>query len=271
MEGVVAKKANSVYKSKRSADWLKMKADPEADFAVCGYTPPKGTRQGLGALHLCVRVESQWVWAGKVGSGFDDKLLKQLTAELSKKPRWKPTFPRPEASGDALWIEPELVVQVRYREWPEDSSLRFPVFERLRRDKSPHDCTMPARRTGEPKESREPKPGESLELVVDSQTRELRLSNPKKVFWKDENITKGDLIDYYRSVAPYVVRPVAGAPVSMPLVWDEVMPELDPKQFHVRNALERISSRPDPISPVLEMRPDLAAALTALEKYAKDT
>ncbi len=465
MEGVVAKRASSPYKSKRSPDWLKLKKDPEADFAVCGYTPPKGTRQGLGALHLCVRVESQWVWAGKVGSGFDDKLLKQLTAELSKKPRWKPTFPRPEASGDALWIEPELVVQVRYREWPEDSSLRFPVFERLRRDKNPMDCTMPARRTGEPKESREPKPGESLELVVDSQTRELRLSNPKKVFWKEENITKGDLIDYYRSVAPYVlpylkdrptvlhrypdgidgdmfyqkdmpdwvppwlrtttlwsehsqreihyvllddadglafianlasipihcwasrivdlerpdwtiidldpknaprehvvplalaihrlcddiglpnfvktsgqsglhvliplggqctfdqartlayligliierqhpsmattnrnpnarggrvyldwgqnahgqllvapysVRPVAGAPVSMPLVWDEVVPDLDPKQFNLRNALERISHRPDPIAPVLELRPDLAAALTALEKYAKD-
>lgn len=468
MEGVVAKKANSPYRSKRSPDWLKLKADPEADFAVCGYTPPKGTRTGLGALHLCVRVDSQWVWAGKVGTGFDDKLLAQLTAELAKKPRWKPTFPRPEGSSDAKWIEPELVVQVRYREWPEGSSLRFPVFERLRRDKTALECAMPARRTGErddAREPREPQAGESLELVVDSEARELRLSNPKKVFWKDEKITKGDLIDYYRSVAPYLlpylkdrptvlhrypdgidgdmfyqkdmpdwvppwlrtttlwsehsqreihyvliddadglafianlasipvhcwasrivdlerpdwtiidldpknaprehvvplalaihqlcddiglpnfvktsgqsglhvlvplggqctfdqartlayligliierqhpdmattlrnpaarggrvyldwgqnahgqllvapysVRPVAGAPVSMPLTWDEVVPDLDPKQFHLRNALDRISQRPDPIAPVLELRPDLAAALTALEKYAKD-
>jgi bifunctional non-homologous end joining protein LigD len=465
MEGVVAKKASSPYKSKRSPDWLKLKKDPEADFAVCGYTAPKGTRTGLGALHLCVRVESQWVWAGKVGSGLDDKLLAQLTAELSAKPRWKPTFPRPEASGDALWIEPELVVQVRYREWPEDSSLRFPVFERLRRDKSALDCTMPARRTGQA-DPREPGPGDSLELVVDSQVRELRLSNPKKVFWKDENITKGDLIEYYRSiapwllpylkdrptvlhrypdgidgdmfyqkdmpdwvppwlrtttlwsehsqreihyvliddadglafvanlasipvhcwasriadlerpdwtiidldpknaprehvvplalaihelcddiglpnfvktsgqsglhvliplggqctfdqartlayligliierqhptmattnrnpqarggrvyldwgqnahgqllVAPYSVRPVAGAPVSMPLVWDEVVPDLDAKQFNLRNALDRVTSwSSDPVLPVLELRPDLGAALTALEKYAKD-
>jgi bifunctional non-homologous end joining protein LigD len=465
MEGVVAKKANSPYKSKRSPDWLKLKKDPEADFAVCGYTPPKGTRTGLGALHLCVRVDSQWVWAGKVGSGFDDKLLAQLTVELSAKPRWKPTFPRPEGSGDALWIEPELVVQVRYREWPEDSSLRFPVFERLRRDKSPHECTMPARRTGEAS-PREPGPGESLELVVDSQVRELRLSNPKKVFWKDEQITKGDLIEYYRAVAPwllpylkdrptvlhrypdgidgdmfyqkdmpdwvppwlrtttlwsehsqreihyvllddpdglafvanlasipvhcwasriadlerpdwtiidldpknapredvvplalaihklcediglpnfvktsgqsglhvliplggqctfdqartlayligliierqhptmattnrnpqarggrvyldwgqnahgqllvapYSVRPVAGAPVSMPLVWDEVVPGLDAKQFNLRNALDRLTSWPgDPLLSVLELRPDLQSALTALEKYAKD-
>lgn len=469
LEGVVAKKANSPYRSKRSGDWLKLKKDPEADFAVCGYTPPKGTRTGLGALHLCVREDSRWVWAGKVGSGFDDKLLAQLTAELSQKPRWKPTFPRPEGSGDARWVEPELVVQVRYREWPEDSSLRFPVFVRLRRDKSALECTMPMRRTGERTDRdapREPKPGEAPELVVDSQVRELRISNPKKVFWKDEQITKGDLIDYYRSiapwllpyledrptvlhrypdgidgdmfyqkdmpdwvppwlrtttlwsehsqreihyvliddadglafianlasipvhcwasriadlerpdwtiidldpknaprehvvplalaihrlcddvglpnfvktsgqsglhvliplggqctfeqartlayliallierqhpdmattnrnpqarggrvyldwgqnahgqllVAPYSVRPVAGAPVSMPLRWEEVVPDLDPKQFHLRNALDRLTSWPgDPLAPVLSLRPDLAAALTALEKYAKD-
>ncbi|MDX2086248.1 MAG: DNA ligase D [Kofleriaceae bacterium] len=206
LEGVVAKKASSVYKSKRSPDWLKMKKDPEADFAVCGYTPPKGTRTGLGALHLCVWTDERWVWAGKVGTGFDDKLLAALTTELSAKPRWKPTFPRPEGSGDALWIEPELVVQVRYREWPEDSSLRFPVFERLRRDKPPKECGMPIRRTGEVAEGgREPKPGESMELVVDSQVRELRLTRLDKVFWKDEQITKGDLIDYYRAIAPYAL------------------------------------------------------------------
>jgi bifunctional non-homologous end joining protein LigD len=469
MEGVVAKKASSPYRSKRSPDWLKMKKDPEADFAVCGYTPPKGTRTGLGALHLCVRVDSRWVWAGKVGSGFDDKLLAELTRELSAKPRWKPTFPRPEGSGDALWIEPELVVQVRYREWPEDSSLRFPVFERLRRDKSPLDCTMPMRRTGEAPAAapKEPGPGDSMEIVLDaSHTRELRLSNVKKVFWKDDAITKGDLIDYYRAVAPhllpylkdrptvlhrypngidgemfyqkdmpdwvppwlrtttlwsehsqreihyvllddadglafianlasipvhcwasriadlerpdwtildldpknaprehvvplaraihalcddiglpnyvktsgqsglhvliplggqctfeqartlayligliierqhpdkatthrnpaarggrvyldwgqnahgqllvapYSVRPVAGAPVSMPLVWDEVTPDLDPKRYHLRNALDRIAHwSADPLLPVLDVRPDLAAALTALDKYVKD-
>jgi bifunctional non-homologous end joining protein LigD len=206
LEGVVAKKANAPYKSKRSPDWLKMKKDPEADFAVCGYTPPKGTRTGLGALHLCVWTDERWVWAGKVGTGFDDKLLASLTAELSAKPRWKPTFPRPEGSGDALWIEPALVVQVRYREWPEDSSLRFPVFERLRRDKTPKECGMPIRRTGEVVEGgREPKPGESMELVVDSQVRELRLTRLDKVFWKDEQITKGDLIDYYRAIAPYAL------------------------------------------------------------------
>ena len=70
-------------------------------------------------------------------------------------------------------------------------------------------------------------------------------------------------------VAPYSVRPVAGAPVSMPLVWDEVVPDLDPKQFNLRNALERIASRPDPCASVLETKPDLLAALAKLETIIK--
>ena len=483
LEGVVAKKARSPYRSTRSRDWLKLKRDPEADFAVCGYTAPKGTRTGLGSLHLCVWHDERWRWAGKVGSGLDDKLLKSLTTELAAKPAWQPTFAKPEGSSDARWVEPELVVQVRYREWPDDSSLRFPVFERLRRDKSARDCTMPIRRTGE--EAAEPhvdgsappfggaaRRGQapSVEVEYDVPTRELRLSNLKKVFWPAdgdvEPITKGDLIDYYRSIAPYAlpylrdrptvltrypdgitgemfyqkdlpawtppwlrtttlwsehsqreihylllddadglafvanmgsipihawasritdlerpdwtivdldpknaprehvvplalaihalcediglpnyvktsgqtglhvliplggtcnfeqartlayligmiierqhptmattnrnpaarggrvyldwgqnahgqllvapfsVRPVAGAPVSMPLTWDEVVPGLDPKQFNLRNALARAQAWPkDPVIAVLTERPDLAAALSALEKFAKD-
>jgi bifunctional non-homologous end joining protein LigD len=458
LEGVVAKRASSPYRSTRSRDWLKMKRDPEADFAICGYTPPKGSRAGIGALHLCVRVDDTWRWAGKVGSGFDDALLVSLKAELDAKPTWKPTFPRPEGSGDARWIEPELACQVRYREWPAGLALRFPVFERLRRDKPAPECTMPIRHTGEP--------DAAPALEVDVSTRELRLSNPNKVFWPDDKITKGELIAYYRAVspwllpylkdrptvltrypdgitgemfyqkdmpdwippwlrtttlwsehsqreihyvliddadglafvanlgsipihawasrivdlerpdwtivdldpknaprehvvplalaihrlceqvglpnyvktsgqsglhvliplggqctfeqartlayligllverehpdmattarnpaarggrvyldwgqnahgqllvAPYSVRPIAGAPVSMPMVWDEVVPALDPKQFHLRNALARIEAwTTDPLAPVLIERPDLTAALSALEDYAKE-
>jgi bifunctional non-homologous end joining protein LigD len=208
LEGVVAKKANAPYKSKRSPDWQKMKADTEADFAVCGFTPPKGTRLGLGSLHLCVWDDDRWVWAGKVGSGLDDKLLAKLTKELSAKPKWSPTFPRPEGEGDARWIEPERVVQVRYHEWRPESALRFPVFLRMRDDKTPMECTMPPRRKNEERDEevpKEPTPEETSTLVVDSQVRELRLTRLHKVLWKDEEITKGDLVNYYRSIAPFML------------------------------------------------------------------
>jgi len=218
LEGVVAKKADSVYRSTRSRDWLKLKADPEADFAVCGYTAPKNSRQGFGALHLCVWDDERWVWAGKVGTGFDDKLLRALRKQLDARPTWKPTFPRPEGSRDARWIEPELVVQVRYREWPEDSSLRFPVFLRLRPDKTARACTMPRRHTGEARpadEDREALVAAQAELVPDASTRELRLTRLHKVFWKDENITKGELIEYYRAIAPHMLPYLADRPTVL--------------------------------------------------------
>lgn len=232
LEGVVAKKASSVYKSKRSPDWLKLKADPEADFAVCGYTPPKGTRTGLGSLHLCVWVDERWVWAGKVGSGLDDKLLAALTEELSAKPRWKPTFPRPKGEPDAIWVEPELVVQVRYREWQVDSALRFPVFERLRRDKAPKECGMPMRSTAEAA-PKEPGPAESLEIVVDREVnaRELRLTRLDKVLWKAEGITKGDLIEYYRSIAPYLLPYLK----DRPAVLDRYPDGIDGDRFYQKD------------------------------------
>ena len=204
LEGVVAKKANSPYRSKRSGDWLKIKQDPEADFVVCGYTKPKGTRTGLGALQLCVKKDRAWVYAGKVGSGFDDKLLAQLTAELSKKPTWKPTFPKPEGSSDSRWIEPELVVSVRYREWPDGQALRFPVFIRLCRDKEP------------------PEP----EVETDVSTRELRLTRLHKVFWPDDNITKGDLVEYYRWIAPYALPYLKDRPTVLTRYPDGITGEM---------------------------------------------
>lgn len=217
LEGVVAKRIDSPYRSARSKDWQKLKRDPEADFAICGYTAPKNTRTGFGAVHLCVWDDNRWVWAGKAGSGFDEKQLRSLRKILDEKPTWKPTFPRPEGSSDARWIEPELVVQVRYREWAPDSSLRFPVFERLRPDKTARECTMPLRNTGERERDAEADAHEpvDVELEIDAPVRELRLTRLHKVFWKEDNITKGDLIEYYRAVAPHILPYLADRPTVL--------------------------------------------------------
>ena len=212
LEGVVAKRADSPYRATRSRDWLKIKREPEADFAVCGYTAPKRSRAGFGALHLCVRDDGRWRWAGKVGSGFDDQLLVKLRAELDARPTWQPTFPRPEGTSDVRWIEPELVVQVRYGEWPDGLPLRFPVFLRLRRDKTAVECTAPPRASDE---REEPAASAPVEVEIDQPVRELRLSNLKKVFWKTEGFTKGDLIDYYRAIAPHILPYLADRPTVL--------------------------------------------------------
>lgn len=244
LEGVVAKRADSPYRATRSRDWQKLKADPEADFAVCGYTAPQGQRTGLGALQLCVRVGDSWMWAGRVGSGLDDKQLASLRKQLDDKPTWQPPFARPEGSGDTRWIPPELVAQVRYREWLKDTGMRFPVFVRLRPDKTPEECLMPARSTGTahrtdesgrsgeheavddstatgasspgfvdrfPREDSGEReaPLHLAPLEIDAPVRELRLSNPKKVIWPADAgkaaITKGELIAYYRAVSPWLL------------------------------------------------------------------
>ncbi len=227
LEGVVAKRADSPYRPTRSRDWLKIKREPEDDFAVCGYTAPKRSRLGLGALHLCVRQDGAWRWAGKVGSGLDDQLLTQLRAELDARPAWQPTFPRPEGTADVRWVEPDLVVQVRYGEWPDDSALRFPVFLRLRRDKAAADCAARPRHVrgagrsgdaagpdgGDARE--EPAAPPPVEVDAERPARELRLSNLGKVFWKAEGITKGDLIDYYRAIAPHILPYLANRPAVL--------------------------------------------------------
>lgn len=222
LEGLVGKKLGSRYRANtRSKDWLKLKLDPEDDFAVCGYTAPKGSRAGLGALHLCVRDGDEWRYAGKVGSGFDDKTLVALRKELDAAPRWQLPFPRPEASSDATWVEPSLAVAVRYREWPADSTLRFPVFLRMRRDKPALECAMPARHSGEAIERAErdarkdDAPVGEVPLEADVRKRNVHLSNLKKVFWPAEGYTKGDLVDYYRSIAPWILPYLAERPVVL--------------------------------------------------------
>lgn len=229
LEGVVAKKAASIYRGARSRDWQKMKLDLEGDFAICGSSPPKGSRTGLGALYLCVRDDDRWLYAGKVGSGFDEQELIALTATLAAEPRWTPTFEKPEGSSGARWVEPRLVCQVRYREWPEDHAIRFPVFERLRPDKPALECTAPPRRTDHVRAS--DAPAEAPAVVIDPAARELRLTNLKKIFWPAHGYTKGDLIAYYRDVAPAILPYL----IDRPTVITRFPDGIDGKSFYQKD------------------------------------
>jgi bifunctional non-homologous end joining protein LigD len=209
LEGVIGKRLDSVYRSGvRSKDWLRVKRDTEADFAVCGYTPPKGNRAGLGALHLCVRTsDDQWEYAGKVGSGLDDKDLSTLRTELDTQAPWQPPWPMPERSTGTRWVEPTVAVQVRYREWPDGYLVRAPVFLRRRPDKPALECRR--ERHGDVPDA----PALAPAVVTEPAARELRLSNLTKVFWPERGYTKGDLITYYREIAPWLLPYLVDRPV----------------------------------------------------------
>ena len=251
LEGVVGKRLGSRYRpGLRTKDWVKIKIDPEGDFAVCGYTKAKGSRTGLGACNLCVRDGDAWVYAGRVGTGFDDAELVALRAELDKAPRWKELpFAQPEDVGEQpVWFEPTVVLTVRYREWREGGTLRFPVFVRQRPDKKPTDCVMPARDTRELMERTtdgeealaervdEPAEGEGgapVEAATDEAPagRKLQVSNPKKVYWPADGITKGELVAYYRAVSPWMLPYLVDRPVVMTRYPDGI----DGKMFYQKD------------------------------------
>src|SRR5205809_6616232 len=151
LEGIVAKKADSPYRAGRSPNWLKIRADRTDDFAVVGFTRPKGSRSGFGALDLGGYENGKLVYAGRAGSGFTAAQLKEVSAVLERGVRPTPAFAGP-VPGDPghTWVEPALVVEVRYKEWTDEGLLRQPVFVRFRDDKPVTESAKKGAARGEP-------------------------------------------------------------------------------------------------------------------------
>lgn len=140
-EGVIAKRRDSPYEHKRSRHWLKMKCEASQEFVVGGFTDPQGGRKGLGALLVGYYEGDDFVFAGKVGTGFDTRLLLELRARLDALE--VPKAPFTKAVGlprvRAHWVRPEIVVQVSFIEWTVHGKLRHSRLIGLRSDKAPKD------------------------------------------------------------------------------------------------------------------------------------
>ena len=236
LEGVVAKKADAPYRTGRSNDWLKVRALTTDDFLIVGWTEPGGSRPGFGALHLAQYGSGgELVYVGSVGTGFSDLLLRDLHAQMAELERDTPCFlgDVPQARGRARahhWVTPELVCEVRYREFTEQGLLRHPVFMRLRDDKPPEDCVL-APGEDEPLEPALPRPEAKVERSVQ---KEVPFTNLDKVFWPDAGYTKGDLIEYYRAVSEWLLPYLR----DRPLVLTRYPDGIDGKFFFQKNAPE---------------------------------
>lgn len=137
-EGVIAKRGDSPYQHRRSADWLKFKCVNQQEFVVGGYTAPKGGRPGLGALLVGYYDKGQLIYAGKVGTGFDEQTLIELAKELEKIRISRPPFREVDRSASRdFWVKPKMVVEVGFTEWTRTGKLRHPRFQGVRRDKEP--------------------------------------------------------------------------------------------------------------------------------------
>src|SRR5256885_1832340 len=237
LEGIMAKKADSPYRSGRSGDWLKIRADRIDDFVVVGFTKGKGARTGFGSLHVGAYQDGKLIYCGRAGSGFTGNQLDEVGAELQRLVRKTPACAPPPGGQlpkgpDHTWVEPKLVCDVRYKEITKDGLLRQSVFLRFRDDKKPEDVTMPG--TG----SRESGAGDSEPKVSprlqtpSSQIREVKFSNLDKIFWPDEKYTKGDLIEYYRSLSPWLLPYLKERPVVLTRYPDGI----NGKSFYQKDA-----------------------------------
>jgi bifunctional non-homologous end joining protein LigD len=139
-EGLIAKRADSSYQSKRTRDWLKIKCENEQELVIGGFTEPRGSRTGFGALLLGYYRNGELVYAGKVGTGFDTETLESLGRTLRRLRRSTSPFAGNDApTRGTTWVQPKLVAQVAFTEWTRDGRLRHPSFLGLRDDKDPRE------------------------------------------------------------------------------------------------------------------------------------
>jgi len=220
LEGIIAKKAASPYRGGRSPDWQKVRASPEHDFVVVGFTTPRGTRKGFGALHLAGFEDGRLVYCGTVGSGFTAKQIRETHAELIARRRDDPPCTHAPTGTGHTWVEPERVATVRYTEWTEEGLLRQPVFLGFRDDKPLNECgkplSRPAARSVEDEAAGVEEGIATFASPVESKpAKRIVFTNLDKPFWPEDGYTKGDLIDYYRAIAPWLLPYLKDRPVVL--------------------------------------------------------
>jgi bifunctional non-homologous end joining protein LigD len=253
LEGVVAKRRAAPYQGTRTGDWLKIKCPLFQQFVIGGWTEPSGTRIHFGALLIGQYEESgELRFVARVGTGFDENTLRELFRLLNERKRATSPFRRPrpgEASPppNSHFCEPELVCTVRFSEWTADGGIRHPVFEGLAHGVPSRSCvyaggeraanpakgirpdeashlkidpgnrqTRPVKKTGvKPVTATSgllSKPGNGCGPVPE---RQFKATNLDKVFWPEQGYTKGDLLEYYWSVARWMLPYLKQRPVVL--------------------------------------------------------
>jgi bifunctional non-homologous end joining protein LigD len=196
LEGIIAKRADSIYSGARTASWVKLKIVKELDAVVAGYTAGRGSRNYFGALVLGLYDKRELKFIGKVGTGFDEKNLESLFERLQEFKTSRSPFPKPpEIRETVQWLKPELVARVKYSNWTNDAHLRAPVFLSLRNDRTPKDCTFEDTLPGKSSETEvaavpDPAPPDPSENVLPKKRAKSR-SAPASVPAKPKASGKG--------------------------------------------------------------------------------
>lgn len=211
LEGMIAKDRNAVYTDgKRSASWLKIKALERREAVICGYTRHADTDRLFSALVLGLPEGNRFRYIGQVGTGFSRSVQEDLMRQLTPlQTRRMPFGEAPSLNAPVDWVRPLLVCEVNYTEETRDGVLRHPSFKGLRADKTVLDVNPEA-----PATALLAAPGDTVR-IVERQGQTLKLTNLQKIFWPGEGRTKGDLVNYYAAVSPYLMPYLRDRPQSL--------------------------------------------------------
>jgi bifunctional non-homologous end joining protein LigD len=201
LEGIMAKKADSLYYGNRSREWLKMKALHQQEAVIAGYTAPKGSRRYIGALILGMYDNREFIYIGHSSGRLNEKSLHDLKEQLDRLKTNKSPFKNPPKTNTPVtWIKPKLVCEIIFNEWTQAGHLRQPIFLGLREDKKP-------------KQVHKEMSVHEMDIEISNiNGKKLKLTNLNKIFWPKEGYTKKDLITYYRSVSELILPHLKNRP-----------------------------------------------------------
>jgi bifunctional non-homologous end joining protein LigD len=248
LEGLVAKRKGSLYSAGRSTEWLKLRFDRRQDCAIAGWLPMAGTKDDVGALVLAVADQGKLVYAGRVGTGFDSRTRRDLAKRLAMDRIETPCIeeaPSAQAGGgfaswrrernskEVRWVHPKLVCECVFTEWTSDGSMRHPRWVGLREDKTPMECVRDAAGPAALDDSAPPR-----SAGASSHVSRAKLSNPSKVIFPRDGLTKQDVWDYYTAIAPSMLPHLAGRPLTLQRYPDGI----DGEEWYQQNAPDKTPS-----------------------------
>ena len=205
LEGIVGKKPDSDYRGTRNNDWIKLKCDKRQELVIGGYTLSDKKTSGISSLLLGIYEGEELVYAGRAGTGFTQRSMKDLVEKFEGLKRDAAPFksaPEPKKNEKFTWLEPELAAEIKFAEWTEENLLRQASFKGLRTDKDPKDIR---REIAEEVVDMEGPAEENGKAMI---VKGIKISNPKRVIFENPETTKKDVVRYYEKVAermlPYV-------------------------------------------------------------------
>lgn len=204
LEGIISKQIDSIYETRRSKSWLKIKCLKRQEFVVGGYTEPQNGRQYFGSLFLGVfNKQGELEYTGNVGTGFTQTSLKEMHEQLQNNVSAQNPFNElPPGFKKAHWLKPNLVVEVEFTEWTNKSHVRHPSFKGLRVDK----MAIEVKR----EDVMQNKKTQSIK-----KTKKGTLTHPEKILFPEDNYTKQDILDYYDFVSDYILPFIKNRPLTL--------------------------------------------------------